>query len=87
MNWRAVSREEQWKAEAEKWKGLALYLADCHAATAEHEGRLKSTPNCRKVRYRGICRTAVAWIENRDHLKVPSVETVLERLKSAAKEE
>jgi len=82
-----MTEAERWKGEAEKWKGLALYLADCHAGTAEHEGRLKSTPASRKLRYRNICRIAVAWIENRDHLKHRSVESVLERLKSAAKEE
>jgi hypothetical protein len=36
----------------------ATYLADCHAATAEYDGQLKSTSAARKRRMASICMTA-----------------------------
>lgn len=32
------------------WKALALWLADCQAATAEYDGTLKSTSKSRRRR-------------------------------------
>lgn len=49
--------------EAERWKEFALWLADCHAATAEHDGRLKVTSPSRRERFVSICQSALAFIE------------------------
>ena len=49
-------------AEVEKerdyWRMVAIYFADCHAATAEYEGHLKSTSKSRRERYASICEAA-----------------------------
>lgn len=37
------------------WKLLALWLASCFVATAEHEGRLKKTSKASAARWREIC--------------------------------
>lgn len=51
------------ESEGQFWKDMALYLADCHAATALHEGQMKSVPAGRKKRYRSICFKARAMIQ------------------------
>ena len=48
------------KHERDNWKGLALYLADCHAATTQTFGDLKSTSESGKKRLVLICEEA-AW--------------------------
>lgn len=45
------------------WRSLALWLADCHAATAEYDGTLASTSMSRKRRLAKIARTAHRAIE------------------------
>jgi len=37
------------------WKAIALYLADCHAATADGEGMLSRTSKGSRKRFRDIC--------------------------------
>ena len=37
--------------ELDYWRGLAIYLADCHAATAEREGTLSSCSASRRDRF------------------------------------
>jgi hypothetical protein len=44
--------------ECQFWRSLALYLAECHAATAESVGGMKSTSAYNKRRLRSICKTA-----------------------------
>lgn len=46
----------------QNWKDIALYLASCHAATAEYDGHLKTTSKSRRKRYRDICATALQAI-------------------------
>ena len=48
------------------WKAIALYLANCHAATAEREGRMASIPKGRRRRYADICRRACNLFEEMD---------------------
>ena len=45
------------------WKDIALYLADCHAATGYREGSLKSGSKSEKERHLSICREASALIK------------------------
>ena len=48
------------------WKNIALYLADCHAATAEYDGLLKSCSNSRRDRFASICDKTLALLDCRD---------------------
>lgn len=48
----------------QEWKDIALYLASCHAATAEYDGHLKGTSKSRRNRYRDICTTALRAISS-----------------------
>lgn len=54
--------EREMEKERDYWKAVAVYLADCHAATAEHEGRLKSTPQRWKKRFASISRLAAGLL-------------------------
>lgn len=54
------------KAEMEQWKKVAFYLANCHAATASHEGNLKSTSKSRRRRYQSICMKALGMLTRKD---------------------
>ena len=66
------------------WKSLALWLADCAAATAEYDGRLKSTSAARSARMRGICWKAAMAIEGRAvELRARQEADILRRLKAA----
>lgn len=47
------------EAEIEYWRNACAYLASCHAATAEYDGKLSTTSKARAKRYADICRTAV----------------------------
>jgi hypothetical protein len=49
-------------SEPTRWKELALYLADCCAATAEYDGELKSTSKVRRERLARICEKAAVAI-------------------------
>lgn len=44
--------------DAEQWKAIALYLADCHAATAQSDGMLRSTSKAHAARFASICEKA-----------------------------
>jgi hypothetical protein len=50
------------RKELEQWKSVALYLADCHAATAAHAASVKSTPKSSRERLREICERALAMV-------------------------
>ena len=63
---KTLSMEEQLfvaKKEAERWKGVALYLLDCHAATAGYDGQLKSVSKSRKKRFASILEKGIALVE------------------------
>lgn len=40
------------------WEELAMFLADCHAATARHEGTLRRTSKHSRERFADICEIA-----------------------------
>jgi hypothetical protein len=74
------------------YKAIALYLADVHAATAEYDGRLKSTSKSRRERLQRICESAKAMFEGTTTPPAPVVrdgyeERVMARLERAAKQE
>lgn len=62
------------------WKQIALYLADCHAATAEYDGQLASVSRSRKNRLVSICHTAAEQIRGRDYNRARTEDDVLRRL-------
>jgi hypothetical protein len=70
--------------DAERWKGIALYLADCHAATA---GSLpKATSKSARARFVNICDKALQMLEGkemppRSGVRYDTVESVSERLR------
>jgi hypothetical protein len=70
--------------EVKPWRTAALYLADCHAATAETEGMKKSASASQLRRYSAICQTALTAIEHGYITQVVrNPEPIIERLKSA----
>lgn len=67
------------------WKKIALYLADCHAATAEYDGLLASCSQARRDRFRAICERASRMIEGVDSFGHDIDERrVLDRLSGSA---
>lgn len=52
-------------ATLQEYKDIAYYLANCHAATAEHLFRLKSTSKMEKDRQRKICQNAVDMLSGK----------------------
>lgn len=75
---------EALQGEVARWKGIALYLADVHATTAEQEALTKSVSQSRKRRHFEICRKAVSLIEGNltpSALRLRVEQEVLERLR------
>lgn len=67
------------------------YLADCHAATAEMDGALKSTSKRRRERFATICSKAAKMLGGADLPETrlrrkESVQGILERCRLAAKD-
>jgi archaellum component FlaC len=58
------------KVEIERWKNVAGYLAECHAATAEDLP--KSYSRTRMLRYRFICQSAVELLSRTEIVPVTS---------------
>lgn len=50
-------------AELKHFRGIAAYLASCHAATAEGEGMLKKTSHSSRGRFAGICKSAALMLQ------------------------
>jgi hypothetical protein len=50
--------------ELDNWKRVALYLADCHAATAECIADRKSASRSDKKRFASICIDAMNLLKN-----------------------
>jgi hypothetical protein len=46
------------RAEVKRWKAIAAYLADCHAATAQEAAFTKKYSKCDRKRHASICRNA-----------------------------
>jgi hypothetical protein len=68
----------------EYWMQVALYLADCHAATLEDEGRRKSMPKHSKDRFRSICCKTLGMLMDGTLPNFPSQKTdVINRIKNA----
>lgn len=75
---------ETLQKEVDRWKAIALYLADAHAATAEQEAITKSVSQSRKKRHFDICLRAVNMIESHEvpiHSAHRSQGDILERLR------
>ncbi len=73
--------------DAEYWKAVALYLADCHAATAEYDGTLKSTSKARRERFVSICQAAMGFLSRTGtiSLNTGAEDRVMARLRDAVK--
>jgi hypothetical protein len=70
-NGKTLSIEEQLfqaKKEVERWKSIAIYLLDCHAATAGYDGTIKSVSKSRKERFASILEEGIALFEG---MKMP----------------
>lgn len=64
-----LSLEEQLfvaKQEAKRWKDIALYFLDCHAATAGYDGQLKSVAKSRKLRFASILEKGISLVEGKE---------------------
>ena len=48
--------------DAEYWKNVAVWLADCHAGTMEVEGRMSKTSKRSRERFRKICENAASML-------------------------
>jgi hypothetical protein len=67
------------------WKQLALWLADCHAATAYYMANTKSMSNSERRRHISICDATRQMIEEGGFTRRPSLLTdVVERLRNAS---
>lgn len=73
--------------DAEYWKTVALYLADCHAATATYDGALKSTSKSRRERFSAICAKALSFFErtNTPYTRTDDEARIVARLRDAVK--
>jgi hypothetical protein len=73
--------------DAEYWKKVALYLAQCHAATMEDEARLKRTSRSSRERFRAICVNAASMLggqwSQETFLSTNDVQHVIDRLNKA----
>lgn len=80
-----VNDEHETLRELERWKRVATYLADCHAATAEGVlGRKRSSQSDRK-RHISICESALRYLSGGDPgMLCRSPEPVMQRLRRSA---
>lgn len=72
--------------ERDYWKAVAIYLADCHAATAEADGSMSGVSKSRKKRYASICALAAEALQggfSRPH-QTRDVASVAQRCLQAA---
>jgi hypothetical protein len=53
------------KKEKEHWLNTAVYLASCHAATLEDEGKRKSISKSSKRRFYSIVEKALSFLEGK----------------------
>lgn len=73
--------------EAERWKQIALYLADCHAATAY--SLPKSTSKSARKRFQSICATSLKMLQREvmpPQYKTTNLESVVKRLQGALRD-
>jgi hypothetical protein len=87
----SISREVlALREENDRVSRALLYLADCHAATAEMEGSLKRTSQRSKERFARICGKAAEMLDGVDLLETKRVrrenalESVMDRCRRAA---
>jgi hypothetical protein len=52
------------RLELDNWKRIALYLADCHAATAEDMAERKSGSKSDRDRFASICENAISLLKD-----------------------
>lgn len=56
---------ERMEADRDRWREIALYLANCHAATAESDGQLSKTSAYSKRRLASICNHAADALDGK----------------------
>jgi hypothetical protein len=75
--------------DAEYWKKVAMYLAQCHAGTMEGEARLKHTSRSSRERFRSICVKSASMLGGQwpqeTFLSTNDVQHVIDRLNNAIK--
>jgi hypothetical protein len=78
--------EPDYRQEAQNWRAIAVYLADCHCGTASYDGALKSVSKSRRKRFRAICRNAAEMLKigspvgiRHDYVTPERLELVIER--------
>lgn len=83
-----MKRDDPVQRELDFWKNLAIHLADCHAATAQYDGTLKSCSKSRRERFAAICDETATAIEHMYYMPrhERSPKDVMERCKDAVKE-
>lgn len=67
------------------WKSIAMYLADCHAATGEHEALMSRTSRSSARRMRDICATAAQMARGERLARARPDRGVLDRLDNAVR--
>ena len=85
--------ERDIEQEVKNWKSIALWLADCHAATATYDGMLKSCSAARRKWFKSICKTAADCLSAEAPVNIhpyyphtAHLDDVLRRCREAAKE-
>jgi len=61
------------KSEAKRWKDIATYLFDCHAATAWSEGMKSTTSKSSRRRFISILETSIEFFLGRRSPRHPLV--------------
>jgi len=75
------------EVENKRLEQALLYLAECCASTAEHDGSLASCSKSRRERYNSICDKAARFIEGEHlnyHKRCRNPEKLVARLKKIA---
>ncbi len=90
-----LARHFEADSDAEEWQHIAMYLADCHAATAFYDGRLKSISKSRRQRFVSICELAAKMLTHGVYMGKSSYRggfgsqamvAIVERCEAAVKE-
>lgn len=70
-----------------EWEKIAIYIADCEAATTAHLAALKSSSKSELKRHQSICQTLLDSIKAEYLVKQPSKkDSVIARLEQAIKD-
>jgi hypothetical protein len=76
---------EDLRRQVAHWRNIAIWLADCHGATAAYEGHLSRTSQSSRDRFAGICREAATMLREGVFMRRESdIHDVIQRCTSAA---